>query len=515
MHTSNHLLSFLLGALLLLCLASPAHAETRWHWQNGTIVVDTPPMPAGQQTALNLTTPKLPVIRIAFVGLGMRGVDAVKRWTYIPGVRIVALCDYEPDRAQRSQETLRKAGLPDAALYTGAEGYKELCARKDINLVYIATDWQHHVPVAKCALEHGHNVAIEVPSAMNLDDCWDLINLAEQKRLHCQLLENCCYDFFELNTLNMAQHGVFGDILHVEGAYIHDLSPYWKKYWKNWRLEYNQAHRGDVYPTHGLGPVAQLLNLHRGDRIKTLVAMDTKAASGPMWVKEVTGKQIDESQFRNGDHPTTLTRTEGRRVIEIPYDVMNQPPYNRKYQLTGTKGFANKYPVSGYAVGADQLKLSGVAVKEDNISSHTFLNDAARAQLEATYKAPLLSIYEKKAKEVGGHGGMDFIMDSRLAYCLQNGLPLDIDVYDLAEWCSLAELGELSMDHGNASVQVPDFTRGHWRDIQGFHHAFATAAEERQAAALATGYTAQLKSKGADAAEKWLKKQLKAQAKKR
>lgn len=504
----------LLVASLQLILPFSAASQTKWHWDKGTIVVETPERPAGQQNVLDLATPALPVVRVAFVGLGMRGPGAVERWTHINGVRIVALCDYEKSRAEACQKILTKAGLPEADIYSGEDGYKDLCKRNDINLVYVATDWLHHTPVAKCALENGKHVAIEVPSAMNLQDCWDLINLSEQKRLHCMLLENCCYDDFELNTLNMAQHGVFGEVLHVEGAYIHNLSEFWKQYWHNWRLDYNKKHRGDVYATHGLGPVAQLLDIHRGDRMKTLIAMDTKAATGPVWVKQLTGQDCSEEEFRNGDHTTTLIRTENGKVIDIQHDVMNPQPYNRRYQLTGTKGFANKYPIEGYAVDANQMKNSGVKPQVDNLTSHNFMSQADVKALTAKYESPILKKYSAEAKIVGGHGGMDFVMDSRLVYCLQNGLPLDIDVYDLAEWCCLAELGALSMDNNNASVAVPDFTRGYWKQDKGYKHAFATPEQEQETEAIAKAYTVTLKSKGPKAAEKELQKQLKLQAKK-
>ena len=174
----------------------------------GGIVVETPERPAGQESALGLTVPKLEVVRVGFVGLGMRGPGAVESFTHIPGTQIVALCDYEQERAERCQEYLRKASMPEAAIYSGEKGYEELCKRDDIDLVYVATDWMHHFPVAKCALENGKNVAIEVPSVMNLAQCWELINLSEKTRKHCMILENCCYDWFEMNTLNMAQQGV-------------------------------------------------------------------------------------------------------------------------------------------------------------------------------------------------------------------------------------------------------------------------------------------------------------------
>ncbi|WP_297971110.1 Gfo/Idh/MocA family oxidoreductase [uncultured Bacteroides sp.] len=475
---------------------------TKWNWDKGTIVVETPERPAGQTSALGLALPKMEVVRVGFVGLGMRGPGAVERFTYIPGVEIVALCDYEEARAERCQKYLQNASMPKAAVYAGEKGYEELCKRDDIDLVYIAADWLHHFPVAMCALENQKNVAIEVPSAMNLKECWALIDMSEKTRKHCMILENCCYDWFEMNTLNMAQQGVFGEVVRAQGAYIHNLAPFWDHYWKNgeedklgWRLDYNMKHRGDVYATHGLGPVAQALDIHRGDRMKTLVAMDTKSAVGKELVEERTGQACTE--FRNGDHTTTLIRTENGKVIEIQHNVMTPQPYNRLYQLTGTKGFANKYPIQGYALDAKQMNASGVAPEVDNLNSHSFMPRKDMEALLAKYQHPILKKYGEMAKEVGGHGGMDFIMDSRLVYCLQNGLPLDMDVYDLAEWCCLAELGELSMDNNCAAVAFPDFTRGEWNKIKGYHHAYASPEAENEAMEKAKAFTARLKEKGA------------------
>ncbi len=502
-----------IGLLGLVCLwlascAAPTsnvqttEKGTQWEWKNGTIVVKSPERPAGQESVLGLTAPKLDVVRVGFVGLGMRGPGAVERFTYIPGTQVVALCDYDPARAEACQQLLKKASMPKAAIYSGAKGYEELCQREDIDLVYIAADWLHHFPVAKCAMEHGKHVAIEVPSAMNLKECWDLINLSETTRRHCMILENCCYDWFEMNTLNMAQQGVFGEVIRAQGAYIHNLVDFWDYYWKKdendklgWRLDYNMRHRGDVYATHGLGPVAQALDIHRGDRMVTLVAMDTKSVNGKALVEERTDSVCND--FRNGDHTTTLIRTAAGKVIEIQHNVMTPQPYNRLYQLTGTKGFANKYPVEGYALSADQLTASGVQPKVDDVSAHGFLPQAEMEALVAKYQHPILKKYGEMAKEVGGHGGMDFIMDSRLVYCLQNGLPLDMDVYDLAEWCCLAELGELSMDNGCAAVEVPDFTRGQWNVVKGYRHAYASPEAEKESMEKAKAFTAKLKEQGA------------------
>ena len=499
----RYIIAFVLLAASVL-LPSASWGQFNWPYtiQDGTIVPHVPERPAGQESVLGLTVEKIPVVRVAFVGLGMRGPDAVERWTHIPGIEVKALCDHERDRAEACQQILRAASMPTADVYDGEDGYKELCRRSDIDLVYIATDWIHHYLVAREALEHGHHVAIEVPSAMNLTEIWSLINLSESKRLHVMMLENCCYDFFELNSLHMAQQGLLGEIIYVQGAYRHELSPYWDEYWKRgaddrlgWRLDYNSKFRGDLYPTHGLGPIAQVLNIHRGDRMKTLVAMDTRSFNGKQLVKDRTGEEC--TTFSNGDHTTTLISTENGKVIEVHHNVMTPQPYNRMYQLTGTKGFANKYPVEGFALSTTEMKKAGIGPLSKDYTGHSYLTKEDTEVLLRSYTSPLVLRYGEEAREVGGHGGMDFIMDARLVYCLQNGLPLDIDVYDLAEWCCLAELGSLSMDHGNLPVQVPDFTRGEWNKTNGYRHAIAAPQDEASTRAAAKAFTDQLKAKGA------------------
>jgi predicted dehydrogenase len=477
-------------------LAQSLSSSTKWHWDKGTMVIETPTRPAGQKHVLGLTAPKLETVRIGSVGLGGRGPWAVKRYAHIPGVEIVALCDYEEARAEKTQSELRNRGLKPADIYFGPKGYEELCKRDDIDLVYVATDWNHHFPIAKFAMENGKHAAIEVPAAMNLAQCWELIDLAEKTRLHCFILENCCYDYYEMNALAMAQDGVFGEIIRAEGAYIHTLDGAWDNYWKDpndndvndlhWRLKYNKENRGDIYSTHGLGPVAQCMNIHRGDRFTTLVAMDTESFAGKAAVKRKTGKECED--FRNGDHATTLMRTAQGKVVEIQHNVMTPQPYNRLFKLTGTKGYATKYPTPEFALSGEALKGTD-APQMDNLNAHKFMDAKQKDALMKKYYHPILTEYGEKGRSMG-HGGMDYIMDARLVYCLQHGLPLDIDVYDMAEWCCLAELGALSMDNNCAAVSFPDFTRGHWNEVKGFKHAYAPAAEEAEVEAKAEAYTA-------------------------
>ena len=453
--------------MLLMCWSCAPKSMAKYT----PIEVKVPERPKGQTDVVGLRAPRLDTVRVGFIGLGMRGPGAVERWTHIPGTKIVALGDIIKERAENAQKIVTNAGLPAPDLYYGSEdAWKKMCERTDIDLIYIATDWKHHAEMGIYAMEHGKHAAIEVPAAMTLDEIWTLINTSERTRKHCMQLENCVYDFFELTTLNMAQHGVFGDILHVEGSYIHNLEEFWPYYWNNWRLDYNRKHRGDVYATHGLGPACQLLDIHRGDRMKTLVAMDTKAVTGPELVKKLQNE--DGSDFQNGDHTMTFIRTENGKTIHIQHDVMNPRPYSRMYQLTGTKGFANKYPVEQYCLRPDKTGETGMPDLE-KLDMHSAVSQEVKDMLMKKYKHPIHQELEEMAKKVGGHGGMDFIMDYRLVYCLRNGLPLDMDVYDLAEWCCMAELTRLSIENGSAPVAVPDFTRGAWNKTKGYRHAFA------------------------------------------
>ena len=495
--------SLILTTLAATLLSGAAMAQSKskysdpsnWKWNKGTIVTQTPAREAGQESVIGLVAPRMKKVRVGFVGLGMRGPGAVLRFSHIPGVEVVALCDYVEERAEKCQEFLRKQGLAPADIYSGEKGYEELCKRPDIDLVYIATDWDHHFPVAKCAMLNGKHAAVEVPSAMNLDECWQLVDLSEKTRKHCMILENCCYDYYELRALQMAQNNVFGEILRAEGAYIHNLDPFWGDYWTNpngsdpkklgWRLKYNQENRGDVYATHGLGPVAQCLDIHRGDRFTVLTAMDTKSVHGKNLVKRITGEA--DPKFANGDHTTTLMRTAQGKVVEIQHNVMNPQPYNRLFKLTGTLGYATKYPEEKFAFDKAQLEASGVKSAFDKLDSHSFLPDADAKKLMEKYESPIIKKYGEKGRSMG-HGGMDYMMDARLVYCLQNGLPLDMDVYDLAEWCALAELGTLSMDNNCAAVEFPDFTRGSWDVVKGYRHAYNTV-DEAAVEATAEAYT--------------------------
>ena len=473
------ILNFLAIALMFTsCCDASAKKEIASAGVVQPIVLDQPARPAGQEDVIALTAPKMDTVRVGFIGLGMRGPGAVKRFTYLEGVKIVALCDIHPERVEAAQQILKKAGLPEAVGYSGTEeAWKQLCDREDIDLVYICTDWKRHTPMAVYAMEHGKHVACEVPIAMTVAECWELVNTSEKTRKHCMMLENCCYDFFEMATLNMAQKGVLGEIVHAEGAYIHDLrflnfmDPKEGGYNDWWRLDYNAEHTGDPYATHGLGPVTQALNIGRGDRLDYLVSLSSDQFGMTAYAKEKFGEdsEMAKREYKMGDMNTTVIRTANGKTIMIQHDVTSPRPYNRKHCLSGTKGYIEKYPNPGIALDPNDK----LAVKFDNLGAHGFLNKEQFAKMMKEYEHPITKEVGELARKVGGHGGMDFIMDYRLVYCLRNGLPLDMNVYDAADWSCMGELTELSVKNHGAPVAFPDFTRGSWKKQQGYQHAFA------------------------------------------
>ena len=405
--------------------------------------------------AIELKCDPIETVRIGFIGLGMRGSGAIARYTQIEHVEIVAICDLVQENIDKCQKILTKNGLPKAAAYSGENDWKKICERNDIDLIYVCTHWELHTPIAVYAMEHDKHVAVEVPAALTIEQCWELVNTAERTRKHCMQLENCNYDFFEMATLNMAQKGLFGDIVHCEGAYIHDLRFLnfdEKGYWDMWRLKHLEKEDGNTYPTHGLGPLCHIMNIHRGDKMNHLVSMSSNQFGMSLYAKNKFGDSSEYAKktYKKGDMNTTLIKTENGKTILIQHDVTSPRPYSRLHTISGTNGFAQKYPQKGIAL-------------EPN--AHYFLAEEKLDSLLEEYAHPIVKEIEEKAKEVGGHGGMDYIMDYRLIYCLRNGLPLDQDVYDAAEWSAIIELSRKSVENNSEPIEIPDFTRGAWKKI--------------------------------------------------
>lgn len=269
------------------------------------------------------------------------------------------------------------------------------------------------------------------------------------------MLENCCYDFFELLTLNMARQGFFGEIIHGEGAYIHDLleGNFSKdKYYKQWRLKEN-FRNGNLYPTHGLGPICQVMDINRGDKMDFLVSVQSNDFMMAPMAKKLAAEdqfyqKFADKTFRGNMNTTTIKTAKGRTIM-LQHDVSSPRPYSRIHLVSGTKCVASKYP--------EPARVS---------KGHEWMNPEEMKKLEEIFAPPIIKKIGEMAKKVGGHGGMDFMMDWRTIDCLRNGLPLDQDVYDAALWSAIAPLSEYSNAHRSASVDVPDFTCGSWKTNQ-------------------------------------------------
>ena len=399
--------------------------------------------------------PKLDTVRVGFIGLGQRGPGHVRNMSKLEGVEIKGLCDVRPECVSKVNDGL-KGSKHKPALYTGGkDDWKKLCDNKDVDLIFIATPWNMHVSMAVYAMEQGKHVAIEVPAAVTVAECWKLVEVSERTRKHCMMLENCCYDFFELLTLNMARQGYFGEIVHAEGAYIHNLLDLnFKKdgYWDMWRLKENFKD-GNLYPTHGLGPVCQVMNINRGDKLDYLVSMSGKDFSMADKAKALAEKDDFFKPYAThtyrGNMNTTTIRTNAGRTIMLQHDVSTPNVYSRIHKITGLKASALKYPLPG------RIAL--------NSEKESWLSESEVKLLEQKYQPAIVKKIGELAKEVGGHGGMDFLMDWRLIDCLRNGLPLDQDVYDAALWSAIAPLSEQSVANRSSAVDIPDFTNGSWK----------------------------------------------------
>ena len=396
--------------------------------------------------------PPLKTVRIGFIGLGHRGPSSLRRLSLIEGVEIKALCDIRPERLEVGQKILADSGMPPAREYGKDENdWKRMCESKDIDLIYQVTPWRLHTPVSVFAMENDKHAAVEMPAAMTIEDSWKLVETSEQTRKHCMMLENCCYDFFELLTLNMVRQGVFGELIHADAGYIHDqIEIAFRKnnYPGMWLLKESQTRNGNHYPTHGLGPVCQAMNINRGDRLDSLVSMQSNDFSyGPrasaLAKEDSFYEEYDTNSYR-GNMNTSIIKTKNGKTIMLQHDVSSPRPYSRIYMMSGTKAAAQKWPLP------PKISLGG----ED------WLSEVEMKEIEKKYTPPIIKKIGELAKKVGGHGGMDFTMDWRLIDCLRNGLPLDQDVYDAASWSSIVALTEWSVANGSQPIKVPDFTCG-------------------------------------------------------
>jgi predicted dehydrogenase len=393
-------------------------------------------------------------VRLGIIGVGGRGTDVLKDLLAIEKVDVKAICDLVPEKVARAQKAVAAAGQPEPTGFSKGEWDFKNLTELELDIVYIATPWNWHVPMAVSAMKNGKHAAVEVPACTTLQECWDLVDTSEATRKHCVILENCCYGSTEMLVLGMVRDGVFGEITHGEAAYLHDLRGILTSSEGEglWRRVPHMKRNGNLYPTHGLGPVAHYMDIHRGDRFDYMVSVSSSEASLSAYVKAnfPDGDPKRAEKYICGDMNTSIIRTEKGRTILLQHDVVNPRPYSRLNAVSGTKGMFADYPPR---IFIDRTKQADGSKQEDWQNLDTFRDK---------YEHPLWKTTGELARKLGGHGGMDYVMNYRLMDCLKRGLVPDINVYDAAAWSAPTPLSETSVAQNGAPQKFPDFTRGKW-----------------------------------------------------
>lgn len=427
-----------IGASLVTAAASSATPSQAAPGESRTATVIGMPFEARQK------------VRMGLIGAGLRGNSMLKTFLATDGVQFTAICDPVRDHALEAQQTVTKAGHAEPALYTdGDHAFEELVKREDVDVIYTATPWDWHVPVALAAMNNGKHALVEVPTATTIEDCWKLVNTSERTRRHCIMCENCCYGENELMVLNMVRAGLFGDLLHGEGAYIHDLRRILNEDRSEglWRRFPHTQKNGNLYPTHGLGPIANYMGIQRGDRFDYLVSMSSPERGLDAWRAANVPKDSPKwkEKYICGDMNTSLIKTVNGLTIMLQHDVVNPRPYDRINLISGTKGVFRDYPPRIYI---------------DDPAKEEFTSLDAYKE---AYIHPFWRANGERAKTEGDHGGMDFVMAVRLVDAMRHGLVPDLDVYDAAAWSVPGPLSVASVAQGSAPQPFPDFTRGQWK----------------------------------------------------
>ena len=404
-------------------------------------------------------------IRIALIGVGARGSQHAEQLAAIPGAEIAAIIDLYQDLAEACAVKCREIGRgqrhTDIALYHGGENHwKDMLEQVQPDAVFISTPWEAHAEMAIGAMEQGAHAFVEVPLALTMDEMWKVIDTSERTRRHCMMMENVNYGREELLYLNMCRQGVIGKILHGEAAYIHELR--WQmvevdRGTGSWRTPHYATRNGNLYPTHGLGPVAQYMNLARGeDNFARLVSMSSPAAGRRAWARQhyPADHQWNALNFKGGDINTSIVKTVLGRTILVQWDETSPRPYTRHNLVQGTRGTLAGFPARAAFDGG----LEGV-----NEDHHRWVSGDDMDRLYEKYEHPMYSRLGALAEQMGGHGGMDFMMLYRILECLREGLPLDQNVYEGALWSAVAPLSEASVVADGMPQTFPDFTRGEWK----------------------------------------------------
>ena len=405
---------------------------------------------AAQKSVFGLRHPAMGKVRVGMIGMGGRGSGLLGNLLDIEKVEIRAVCDVVGARVAQSQRRVVEKGQAEPAGFAkGETDFENLCKRDDVDVVYIATPWEWHTPMAVCAMKNGKHAAVEVPAAMTVEECWELVDRAEETQRHCMMLENCCYGEMEMMVLSMVRQGVLGELTHGEAAYIHNLADFLMSQEPSavWRRRHGQRLDGNLYPTHGLGPIAQYMGINAGDKFEYLVSMSSAERTMSMLRDRLgAGDGRRGEKYACGDVNTTLIRTARGRSIMLQYDVCTPRPYSRINMICGTGGTFCDYP--------PRIHLRG---KGEGWETEM-------RPYEEKYGHPLWKKLKEWAAKSGGHGGMDYVMNWRLMQCLLEGEALDMTVYDGAAWSSVLALSVESVAGGSVPVRAVDFTRGGWKD---------------------------------------------------
>ncbi|WP_095498000.1 Gfo/Idh/MocA family protein [Paraferrimonas haliotis] len=412
------------------------------------------PKPLGK-SVMGLVTPKMDEVRIGLIGVGERGIGFVHHFNRIDGAKITAICDIDKLVLERAKAASEQYGRDTPQYFSdNSQSYRDLLALDNVDIAVICTPWQWHHPMAKDAMLAGKHAFVEVPMATTIEHLWDLVDTAEKTQKNCMMMENVCYGRDELMALNMVRQGLFGDLLHGEAAYIHELRWQMKEIERktgSWRTAYHSKMNGNLYPTHGLGPIAQYMNINRGDRFDYLTSTSSPAIGRNAYAKREFPADHSRNQMNYicGDMNTSLIKTKLGRSIMVQHDTTTPRPYSRHNLIQGTNGVFAGFP--------NRIAL------ENGGSGNFHEWDYEMTSWYQKYDHPLWIRMGKEAERNGGHGGMDFLMCWRMIYCLRNGEPLDQDVYDGAAWSAVMPLSVASVADRSNSKDFPDFTRGIWK----------------------------------------------------
>ncbi|WP_286233506.1 Gfo/Idh/MocA family protein [Thalassotalea sediminis] len=432
-----------------------------------------------------LAVPKMETVRIGFIGVGKRGLGHVQHCCHIEGVEIKAICDIHQDVIDSACQLVELQQRPRPDEYTGSEfAYKDMLNRSDIDIIIISTPWRWHTPMAVDTMTSGKHAFVEVPAATTVEECWLLVNTAERTQKNCMMMENVCYGRDELMVLNMVRQGVFGELLHGEAAYIHDLRSQMKnldRHTGSWRTYWHTKTNGNLYPTHGLGPISQYMNINRGDQFDFLTSTSSPAIGRQSYAARTFPPEHERNKvnYIAGDMNTTVIKTKLGRTITLKHDTTTPRPYTRLNYIQGTNGVFSGYPnrialeqkpkaIAAFFEKEYQLALNAwetqgkIGSKPQRHSSHQW--DKNMLPWQQHFDHPLWIRMGKEAEKNGGHGGMDFLMLWRMIYCLRNGEALDQNVYDAAAWSVIAPISADSVADRSNSKDIPDFTRGLWKN---------------------------------------------------